>query len=335
MARRHSICRRTDSRRDEPQRGEEDELRRAAPPLHSTGSCSMPAPPPSTGWSGWRGWPVKRRTGRRRRARTGGCGPLLQGGRDRRRWRGRDRRVGGHPRLAERRRISPLPTPDDERARRSIRARQICTAAVEGPRRRRRREGDGRSATGGGRMKMAATSSRRIRDGRTAATGGARRTQGRRAEDGGDGSMRGRGCCSPPATGSTMGQRRRRAEPRRRRREARRGHGQRGQAAASSSRIRDGRCSSPTGGRWTGRSGGRPADGRNEPRVRRGKEPRQSARTSRNGWRAAPAGRPRRAAVQGTERRRREGDDRSATGGDEDGRENQIESRWRSICARG
>ena len=50
-------------------------------------------------------------------------------------------------------------------------------------------------------MKMAATSSRRIRDGRTAATGGAR-TQGRRAEDGGDGSMRGRGCCSPPASGS-------------------------------------------------------------------------------------------------------------------------------------
>ena len=30
-----------------------------------------------------------------------------------------------------------------------------------------------------------------------------------------------------------------------------------------------------------------------------------------------------------------QGDDRSATGGDEDGRENQIESRWCSICARG
>ena len=52
------------------------------------------------------------------------------------------------PRLAEQQRISPLPTPDDERAQRSIHAERICTAArsreAAGRRRRPRRWPDGK-----------------------------------------------------------------------------------------------------------------------------------------------------------------------------------------------
>jgi len=49
---------------------------------------------------------------------------------------------------------------------------------------------------------MAGTGGRRMRTGDARSRGWIRRN-GRRTEDGGDGSMTGRGCCSPPAGGST------------------------------------------------------------------------------------------------------------------------------------
>ena len=51
---------------------------------------------------------------------------------------------------------------------------------------------------------MAGTGGRRMRTGDARSRGWIRRN-GRRTEDGGDGSMTGRSCCSPPASGSTTG----------------------------------------------------------------------------------------------------------------------------------